>query len=75
MLKCSYAHMLKCSNVQMSNIKSFDPSYGHLDEESTFYTLLLIDPICLYDVLLFSLGVAYHLLSFFQNYTSPLSLI
>ena len=33
------------------------PRYGQLDEEATFYTLLLIDPICLYHVLLFSLGV------------------
>jgi len=31
--------------------------YGQLDEEAPFYTLLLIDPVCLLDVLLFSLGV------------------
>ena len=34
-----------------------DIRYGQLDEEATFYTLLLIDPVCLLDVLLFSLGV------------------
>ena len=34
-----------------------DIRYGQLDEEAPFYTLLLIDPVCLLDVLLFSLGV------------------
>merc|ERR1712130_407035 len=45
------------SLAPLLQLYTFLNGYGQLDEESTFYTLLLIDPICLYDVLLFSLGV------------------